>query len=172
MLSRFPLVLPLILSLLLHALVIGIGEGVSRFSGEDGDRSAPEVEYDSGETAAKDSGGAEEKDDIPGHPGDSTSLETPDPAYRPYFNKVRRKIGEHWQEPRRSSGAPRAGSLTVEFSLGRAGDLKSVEVAESSGQKDLDFASVAAVKKAAPFSPFPPSITSKKLVIRALFVYD
>lgn len=172
MLSRFPLVLPLLLSLLLHGLVIGIGEGVSRLTAGDADSSSPVVEYGGGDRPAEDSGREKAKDEIPGHPGDSISLETPDPSYRPYFNKVRRKIGEHWQEPRPSSGAPRAGSLTVEFSLGRAGDLKSVEVAESSGQKDLDFASVAAVKKAAPFSPFPPSITSKKLVIRALFVYD
>ena len=172
MLSRFPLVLPLLLSLLLHALVIGIGEGVSRLSGKGDVRPPASVEYGGGEVAANDPGGEEETDDVPGHPGDSISLETPDPSYRPYFNKIRRKIGEHWQEPRLSSATPRAGSLTVEFSLGRAGDLKSVEVAESSGQKDLDFASVAAVKKAAPFSPFPSSIPSKKLVIRALFVYD
>lgn len=171
MLSRFPLFLPLLLSLLIHVLVIGIGEGVSRLSGKGDDRPPASVEYGSEETAAKNSRG-EEKEDVPGHPGDSISLETPDPSYRPYFNKVRRKIGEHWQEPRLSSGTPRAGSLTIEFSLGRAGDLKSVEVAESSGQKDLDFASVAAVKKAAPFPPFPSSIPSKKLVIRALFVYD
>ena len=140
MLSRFPLVLPLLLSLLIHALVIGIGEGVGRLSAGDADPAPPTVEYGSGDAAADDPGREKEKDDIPGHPGDSISLETPDPSYRPYFNKVRRKIGEHWQEPRRPSGAPRAGTLTVEFSLGRAGDLKSVEVAESSGQKDLDLA--------------------------------
>jgi TonB family protein len=172
MLSRFPLVLPLLLSLLLHALVIGIGEGVSRFSGKEDGSSPATVEYGGGERLAEDPEGEEENDDVPGHPGDSISLETPDPSYRPYFNKLRRKIGEHWQEPRGSSGTPKTGSLTVEFSLGRAGDLTSVEVAESSGEKDLDFASVEAVKKAAPFSPFPESISSKKLVIRALFVYD
>ncbi len=172
MLSRFPLVLPLLLSLLIHALVIGVGEGISRLSGKSDDRSPATVEYSGAEVAAKGPGSEEERDDVPGHPGDSISLETPDPSYRPYFNKVRRKIGEHWQEPRSSSGPPKAGSLTIEFSLGRAGDLKSVEVAESSGQKDLDFAAVAAVKKAAPFAPLPSSISSKKLVIRALFVYD
>jgi TonB family protein len=172
MLRKFSLALPLLLSLLIHALVIGVGEGVSRFSGKGDDRPPASVEYGGEEVAAKVSEEGEEKDDVPGHPGDSISLETPDPSYRPYFNKVRRKIGEHWQEPRRSSGTPESGSLTVEFSLDRAGGLKSVEVAESSGKKDLDFAAVAAVKKASPFAPFPSSISSKKLVIRALFVYD
>jgi TonB family protein len=176
MLKGYSLAVPLILSLLIHAVVIGVGERVSRFFGNDDRQPSRSVEYSRDSGAGKPSQPpAEDQDEesaVPGHPGDSISLETPDPAYRPYFNSIRRRIGENWEEPRRRPGGPQSGSLTVEFSLGRAGDLKSVEVAESSGVKGFDFAAVSAVKKAAPFDAFPPSISSPELLIRALFVYD
>ncbi|MGB6969640.1 MAG: TonB family protein, partial [Methyloceanibacter sp.] len=70
---------------------------------------------------------------------------------RAYGAAVRAAIGRH--KPR-AVGA--RGKATVTFSIGALGGLRSVGVSRSSGNKQLDQAAIASVRRAAPF-PSPPA---------------
>ena len=182
MLKRYPLVLPLVLSILIHVLVIAAAEVITGISGKvDGKKPDP-VSYDSkmpkDDTPAAQAPAAQAPDreknveDSKGFEAGILSLETPSPLYRPYHVKVRQRIGKQWQDPRRKGKTGKDGSVLLEFSIKSSGRLLSVEVAESSGVKDLDFSAIKAVKHGAPFAVFPSYILAKKLKMRALFVYD
>jgi TonB family protein len=168
--ERASLAVPILVSLVIHALVITVGEAVSRRGGEIPD--APlRAEY-----RLPDPGGGEppmpREEGTEESAGATISLEAPDPAYRPYFKELRARIGKHWQEPELGDGDRSRGTLLVEFTLEAAGELRDVSVARSSGVMGFDFAAVEAVKGAASFPPFPPEIQKEELTIQALFVYE
>ncbi len=73
------------------------------------------------------------------------------PSPGAYGAAVRAAIGRH--KPR-AAGA--RGKATVTFSIGALGGLRSVGVSRSSGNKQLDQAAIASVRRAAPF-PSPPA---------------
>lgn len=173
MLKRHSLAVPLLLSVIIHALVIAGGEKLSPSAGKSEESPSVAVNYQppppSGEKNTEEVGkGGKETPSV----ATTLSLETSDPLYRPYFKTVRRKIGDRWKDPRGKGDERKKGKVLLEFTVTSAGKLQSVEVAESSGEKSYDFSAVKAVKGASPFEPFPTSISKRKLTIKALFVYD
>lgn len=102
----------------------------------------------------------------------AVSLDTPDPLYRPYLQRIKRKIRNHWGDPGILPREPRTGSLLVEFILARSGELTDLQLRESSKVRGLDQAALEAVKGAAPYEPFPSPVRRNELRIRALFVYE
>ena len=169
MTGRPALLVALVVSLVLHALVIGIGELVSPGGGTPSPRVEPVVEYRSSETTAE---SPEERDRREVPEGKSISLETPDPAYRPYFTALSRAIDSAWGDPALGAKDPSQGRVTVEFTLGAGGELLTVSVAQSSGVRGMDLAAVKAVKGATPFEEIPAEIATRELTVRALFVYE
>ena len=63
------------------------------------------------------------------------------------------------------------GSLSVEFSIAKNGELVYVNLLDSSGHTILDESAIKAIKSAAPYYPFPPRLHAKRLRIRANFIY-
>jgi TonB family protein len=169
MTGRPALLVALVVSLVVHALVIGIGELLSPGGSAPLPRAEPTVEYRTVETDKED---PKERDRRETQEGKSISLETPDPAYRPYFTALTRAIDSSWGAPVLGANDPSEGTVMVEFTLGAGGELLAVSVARSSGVRGMDLAAVKAVKGATPFEKIPPEIATRELTIRALFVYD
>jgi TonB family protein len=169
--GRYSLVVPLLISLAIHGLALAVGEWVGGGDVESAPSRAPlQAEYRAVRPEEKaPPPKAEEKK---AQSGNTVSLETSDPKYRPYFQVLRKEITGHWEEPALAASEPSKGSLLMEFTLEREGELRVASVVRSSGVRGLDFAAVEAVKKAAPFDPFPKKIKEKELTIRALFVYE
>jgi len=167
--DRLSLVVAIAASLLIHALVIGIGEMATRGADPRPEREKFSIEYGSDEKA-----GETEESDIPleEQTEKSISLETPNPLYRPYFTALTRVIDSFWDDPVLEEGDPSEESVVIEFVLGTEGELLAVSVARSSGVRGMDLAAVRAVKMASPFPGIPPEIATRELTIRALFVYD
>ena len=119
MAGRLSFVMPLVLSLLIHGLVIGVGEMVGGRG--DGPRESERFQVDYSPEVRP----VEKSAPLPAGGSESgvgtVSLETPDPEYRPYFEKITRAIDRYWGEPRLQEGDPRDGSLVVEFTLGETG---------------------------------------------------
>lgn len=161
--------LALAASVVIHALAIGVGELVGPGADPPAPRPDPVVEYrtDPGERKAP----GEEKAEEQGA-GKSVSLDTPDPVYRPYFSDLTRAIDARWGKAELVEGDPKAGRVSVEFTLSADGELLAVSVARSSGVRGMDLAAVKAVKGAAPFNPIPAEIATRELTVTALFVYD
>lgn len=169
MAGRPALLVALVVSLVLHALLIGIGELVSPGGGVPTRRAEPVVEYRTGETEAE---RLPERDRREAQEGKSISLETPDAAYRPYFTALTRAINSSWGDPVLGANDPSEGRVVVEFTLGSGGELLAVSVARSSGIRGMDLAAVKAVKGASPFEEIPSDIATRELTVRALFVYE
>ena len=104
-------------------------------------------------------------------PEETISLDTKDKRYVSYANIIKQKLMEHWKYPPLAKDRLIEGKSVILFSLLRDGSLTSVSITSSSGYNILDREVTDAVTRAAPFPPFPASITANKLNINAAFEY-
>ncbi len=118
--------------------------------------------YASIETDEKEDSGDEEE----------VSLNTKEIKYADYMARIKHQIEKVWTYPEQAARKGISGQITLRFKLSKDGNLLSVRMVESSGTKILDVAAIKAVKGAAPYYPFPATITTKKLVITASFIYS
>lgn len=83
-----------------------------------------------------------------------------------YITQVREALWNSW-----TSRMPSAGSLrcTVRFSITREGDIKSVNVEKSSGNRLFDNAAESAAQAAAPFAPLPDDFFEDRLTVHVEF---
>jgi protein TonB len=88
-----------------------------------------------------------------------------------YLQHLKQKIQAVWIYPAVAARAGIGGSLLLEFSISKEGQLLEVNLLDSSGHTVLDESAMRAIKSAAPFFPFPPRLTAKRIRIRANFVY-
>lgn len=68
-----------------------------------------------------------------------------------YMNKVREKISHSWRSPEVSNKC----KVTISFLIEASGKIKTVSLKKSSGNKIVDDAGLAAIKRAGPFEPLP-----------------
>lgn len=68
-----------------------------------------------------------------------------------YMNKVREKISHSWRSPEVSTKC----KVTISFLIEASGKIKTVSLKKSSGNKIVDDAALAAIKRAGPFDPLP-----------------
>ncbi|RMG59410.1 MAG: energy transducer TonB [Deltaproteobacteria bacterium] len=101
-----------------------------------------------------------------------TPLNSPSIQYISYFASIKRKIELVWQYPFDAIQRGLQGETVVDFSIGKDGKLRKVELVESSGFSLLDDEAVEAIKKAAPFGPIPKQYKIDALNIRAHFIYE
>jgi protein TonB len=76
---------------------------------------------------------------------------------------VQTKIKSAQRYPVRASARGEQGTVTVAFVLNRNGSVLSRNIVRSSGHAELDQEALAMIARAAPFPPFPPSITGETL---------
>jgi TonB family protein len=88
-----------------------------------------------------------------------------------YVGMTRSAIQKAWTAPL-DLEIPNAvkGKVRVNLLVTRSGGLESFKLIEGSGHPVMDRSLVDAIRKAAPFPPFPPEIASKKMLIRANLV--
>lgn len=103
--------------------------------------------------------------------GQAVPLDTPDPNYRDYMQKVRQRIYANWRFPREALDREMHGKLMIEFHIGKDGQLLKVEMLESSGEHVLDISALKAVKLAELYPPLPEAMRRDVLPIVAIFTY-
>ncbi|MFC1839229.1 energy transducer TonB [Thermodesulfobacteriota bacterium] len=102
---------------------------------------------------------------------ETISLDTKDKRYISYTKIIKQKLMEHWGYPAMAKANLLEGKSLIIFRLLNDGSLTGISITESSGYDILDKEVIDAVTSAAPFPPFPPSITVNKLNINASFEY-
>lgn len=78
-----------------------------------------------------------------------------------YLSALRREIERQKRYPKRAKMMRKQGTVMVAFTLSASGEISNVQVAKSSGVKDLDDEAVRAVKKARPIGVRPQGIGSQ-----------
>jgi periplasmic protein TonB len=106
-----------------------------------------------------------------GAAGEPVPLDTPDPNYREYMQKVKRRIYAKWGYPYEAQTRGLQGTLVVEFHIGKDGHLQFIELRQSSGEEILDSFAMTAVKLAQVYDPLPDAMKRDVLPIVAVFVY-
>jgi TonB family protein len=104
--------------------------------------------------------------------GEPIPLDTPEPKYQDYFNKIREKIKANWIYPREAGDRGIQGELLLEFHIAKDGRVEYLELRSSSGAEILDRFAMNAVRLAQPFPPVPDEIARKVLAINGLFRYQ
>ena len=99
------------------------------------------------------------------------SLNTRDPVYITYFNKIKQLIESQWDYPELALRYGLQGRLSLEFTIGSNGQLERLRLVRSSGSQLLDEEALRAIKAAAPFPPIPPWVKPSPLSISASMEY-
>lgn len=98
-------------------------------------------------------------------------INTREDKFFSYLLHLKRKIEGVWVYPSIAAQAGIGGELLVEFLIANNGQLLNVSLMDSSGSPILDDSAVKAIRSAAPYHPFPPLLKSKRLRVRAKFIY-
>jgi len=100
------------------------------------------------------------------------SLNTKKFEYADYFSEIKKEIEKVWYYPDEAVMKSLGGSAVIRFTILPDGDLYATAVVSSSGEKQLDDASIEAVTRAAPFKPFPRKLAKKRIHVIANFSYQ
>jgi periplasmic protein TonB len=103
--------------------------------------------------------------------GEPVPLDTKDPKFSDYFERLRRAIKEKWSYPREAADKNIGGQLVLEFGIAKDGQLRFIELRRSSGVVVLDDYAVNAVKLASPFPPIPDEMSRTGIPVVAVFNY-
>lgn len=99
------------------------------------------------------------------------SLNTNDPVFVSYFNKIKQSIESQWEYPEIALRYGLQGKLSLQFTIAKNGQLEQLRLTRSSGSQLLDEEALRAIKAAAPFPPIPPWIKANPLPIVASMEY-
>ena len=100
--------------------------------------------------------------------GEKTQLNTREFLYSSYFTRIKRQISSHWdpqkafQEMTKKNSSPRHDMIAeVTITIDRAGNLRGLDIAKSSGEEAWDQESLHSIRSAAPFRNPPPEMFGK-----------
>ena len=99
-------------------------------------------------------------------------LDTKEEKYVSYFSRIKQQIQRAWVYPAQGAKKKLSGEVTLKFEISKDGNLLSLRLVNTSGFDVLDINATKAVKEAAPYYPFPATISKKKLSILATFIYS
>jgi len=109
--------------------------------------------------------------------GEAVPLDSPDPKYSDYLDRVRRAIKDKWGFPC-ADGAPdrygcvrREGELIIEFGIAKDGHVPFISLKQSTGSANMDSFALNAIRLAQPFPPVPDVISKTGFPILARFRY-
>jgi TonB family protein len=108
--------------------------------------------------------------------GEPIPLDTRDPRYSDYLDRIRRMIKERWGYPCvKSNGTGqceyKTAELVIEFGIAKDGKVPFVNLVRTSGYSIYDDYALNAIKLASPFPPVPDSLSKKGIPIMARFHY-
>lgn len=106
-----------------------------------------------------------------GAAGEPIPLDTPDPNYREYMEKVKQRIYAKWGYPYEAQARGLQGKLVIEFHIAKDGHLQFIELRQTSGEEILDSFALTAVKLAQIYPPLPDAMRRDVLPIVAVFIY-
>jgi len=106
-----------------------------------------------------------------GTAGEPVPLDTDDPNYREYMQRVKQRIYAKWGYPYEAQTRGLQGKLIVEFHIAKDGHLQFIELKHTSGEEILDSFAMTAVKLAQVYDPLPDNMKRDVLPIVAVFVY-
>ena len=106
-----------------------------------------------------------------GTAGEPISLDTPDPNYREYMDKVKQRIYSKWGYPYEAQSRGLQGKLTVEFHIAKDGHLQFIVLRATSGEEILDSFALNAVKLGQMYPPLPDAMQREVLPVVGIFVY-
>jgi TonB family protein len=107
----------------------------------------------------------------PAEAEDTISLDTKDKRYTSYAKLIKARLMKHWEYPREARENLIEGKVLIVFSLSRQGHLEEIRILQPSGYDVLNKEAERAIRSAAPFPPFPGSVTVARLNIKADFAY-
>lgn len=102
------------------------------------------------------------------------SLDTDDPKFKDYIEKIKRRILSVWRYPH-DARPGLTGRVSLEFSIERDGSVSKIYVLSSSGHNPLDEGAINAINRASPFPPVPSSLlvgNKRRLAIDGHFKYN
>jgi TonB family protein len=102
---------------------------------------------------------------------ETISLDTDDKRYMTYAQAIKERIAGQWKYPQEARKRKLEGRLAALFSLNREGALTRFDITKSSSHEVLDREAERAVRSAAPFPPFPSTVTVSRLNINVSFDY-
>ena len=102
---------------------------------------------------------------------ETISLDTDDKRYVTYAQAIKERIAGQWKYPQEARKKKLEGRLVALFSLNREGTLTRLDITKTSGHGVLDREAERAIQSAAPFPPFPSTITVSRLNINVSFDY-
>jgi TonB family protein len=102
---------------------------------------------------------------------ETISLDTDDKRYVSYAQAIKERIAGQWKYPQEARKKKLEGRLVALFSLDREGALTRLDITKTSGHDVLDREAERAIQSAAPFPPFPSTITVSLLNINVSFDY-
>ena len=103
---------------------------------------------------------------------DTISLDTQDKRYSSYAKIIKEKLLRCWVYPAEAKDRLLEGTVLVVFTLTREGRLTETRILAPSPHFILNEEARRAIREAAPFPPFPGSVTVTRLNIKASFAYQ
>ena len=108
--------------------------------------------------------------------GEPIPLDSKDPKYNDYLDRVRRMIRDKWVFPCVKNAASGrceyySAQLQIEFGIAKDGRVPFVTLRRQSGYDIMDEYALNAIKLASPFPPVPDALSTKGIPILATFHY-
>jgi protein TonB len=106
--------------------------------------------------------------------GEPIPLDSRDPKYSDYLDRIRRMIKERWGYPCVKTGTAceyKTAELVIEFGIAKDGKVPFVHLVRTSGYPIYDDYALNAIRLASPFPPVPDSLSKKGFPIMARFHY-
>jgi protein TonB len=101
------------------------------------------------------------------------ALDTREVRYASYLAGVKRQIEALWGYPAEARDRGIGGELFLVFSIAADGHLAGLQLIRGSGVTILDQEALEAIRRAAPFAPFPPRLQPLGTIhITACFLYQ
>ncbi len=177
MASKKFLILPVVISLIGHALLISATGLVDMRSGNRKQESIFTVNledvHDRREEAKEifSPPPPPEPEKESGLSENTVQINNPGTKYASYLKGIKKKIENIWSYPRQASERKKEGTNTIKFSLDKNGRLVASRIIKSSGDSLLDRETMNAIRSASPYDPFPGDINLSRLHILATFHY-
>jgi TonB family protein len=88
-----------------------------------------------------------------------------------YLDRLKTKIFLVWKYPDEAIQIGQQGDVSISFVLNSKGELMDIGILKGSGYRNLDKATITAIRQANPFGPLPEDISNEPLKITGHFRY-
>jgi protein TonB len=86
-----------------------------------------------------------------------------------YSEALQRALGESWRRTLSQASGAASKPAIIRFTIQRDGTIRDIQVAESSGNRSVDYTAQRAVLTISPFRPLPPQLGRSSIVVDIFF---